>query len=120
MVKRFEDLNVFQRAYKASLELHKVSLTFPQIEQYALADQLRRASKSVCANIAEGFAKQESKTEFKRFVKIAAGSADETRVWLRYCFDLSYINEEVWQKQRSEYEEIAKMLQGLAKSLEKK
>lgn len=57
-VKKFEELNVFQKAYKVSLELHKFSLTLPSIEQYALGDQLRRASKGICANIAEGFGKQ--------------------------------------------------------------
>ena len=44
-----EELDVFQKAYKASLIVHKLTLTFPQIEQYALADQLRRATKSICA-----------------------------------------------------------------------
>jgi len=53
----FEDLEVFQRAYRVSLEIHQKSLKFPKAEQYALADQLRRASKSVCANIAEGHGK---------------------------------------------------------------
>ena len=48
---------MFQRAYKISLEVHRFSLTMPQIEQYALADQIRRASKSICANLAEGFGK---------------------------------------------------------------
>jgi four helix bundle protein len=57
-VSSFEDLEVFQRAYRVSLEIHEQSLRFPKIEQYALADQVRRASKSICANIAEGFAKQ--------------------------------------------------------------
>ena len=57
-VKSFEDLEVFQRAYRLSLEVHKLSLGFPSIEQQGLADQLRRASKSICANLAEGFAKQ--------------------------------------------------------------
>ena len=55
---RFEELEVFQRAYKVSLDIHRFTLTMPQIEQYALADQLRRASKSICANLAEGFGKQ--------------------------------------------------------------
>ena len=54
----FEDLEVFQRAYKLSLEIHRASLAMPPIEQRALADQLRRASKSVCANIAEGYGRQ--------------------------------------------------------------
>ena len=50
-VSSFEDLEVFQRAYRVSLELHRESLRFPKIEQYALADQLRRASKSICATL---------------------------------------------------------------------
>ena len=55
-VHSFEDLTVFKRAYRVSLEIHKVSLEFPKIEQWALGDQLRRASKSIPANIAEGLA----------------------------------------------------------------
>ena len=55
---KFEELEVFKRAYGVSLEIHKASLAFPKIEQYALADQIRRASKSICANIAEGLPNQ--------------------------------------------------------------
>ena len=47
---------------------------------------------------------------------MAIGSADEMRVWLRYCLDLGYVSESSWQAWRDEYEEIAKMLQGLSKS----
>ena len=113
-VHRFEELDVFQRAYKLSLELHRVSLTMPLLEQAALADQLRRASKSICANLAEGFGKQaQSKAEFKRFILMSIGSADDMRVWIRYCVDLGYIDEATWQRWRDEYEAIAKMLQGL-------
>ncbi len=83
--KSFEDLEVFKRAYRISLELHRVSLKFPSIEQRALADQLRRSSKSVCANVAEGFAKQ----------------------------TISLAEEAVWQQWREEYREISRMLQGL-------
>ena len=57
-VEAFEDLDVFRRAYRLSLDVHRQSLTFPSLEQRALADQLRRASKSICANIAEGFSRQ--------------------------------------------------------------
>ncbi len=114
MIKSFEDLEVFQRAYKISLEIHKVTMDFPKREQYGLADQIRRASKSICANIAEGFAKQRySSMEFKRYLMIATGSSDEMRVWLRYCLDLEYITEEIWNIWRDEYKEISKMLQGL-------
>ena len=118
MVQRFDELEVFKRAYVVSLEIHKASLMFPQVEQYALADQIRRASKGICANLAEGFGKQtHSKVEFRRFIYIAVGSADEMRVWLRYCFDLGYIQEQQWQTWRDEYETIAKMLNGLVRSL---
>ena len=119
-VHRFEELEAFKRAYKVSLEVHRVSLRMPAIEQYALADQVRRASKSICANLAEGFGKQsQSKAEFRRFIQISIGSADEMRVWIRYCLDLGYIDEACWQAWRDEYEEIAKMLQGLLRSLER-
>src|SRR5262249_6312795 len=101
-----------------SLELHKASKLFPKDEQYSLADQIRRASKSICANIAEGFAKQiVSKAEFKRYIAIALGSSDEMRVWLRYAFDLGYVTETQWKTCRDEYQQISKMLHGLYKSL---
>ena len=116
--RRFEDLKVFQRAYRLSLEVHRASLTFPKIEQFGLAEQLRRASKSICANIAEGFGRQSTGSgEFRRFLQIATGSADEMRVWIRYCLDLGYIDDAGWQHWRREYEEIARMLQGLRRRL---
>ena len=114
----FERLEVFQRAYRLSIAVHRLSLTFPDIEQRALADQIRRASKSVCANLVEGFAKQvHSKAEFRRFIVMALGSADEMRLWSRYCFDLRYIDERTWQHWRDEYQEIARMLQGLRRKV---
>ena len=117
-VRKFEELEVFQRAYKVSLEIHRASLKFPRLEQYGLADQIRRASKSICANLAEGFAKSNrSSAELRRFIQMALGSADEMRVWLRYCLDLEYIDQDRWQAWRDEYEAIAKMLQGLSKSV---
>jgi four helix bundle protein len=113
-VSRVEELEVFQRAYALSLEVHRASLEFPRIEQFALADQVRRASKSICANLAEGFGKQrQSRTEFHRFVAMAIGSADEMQVWSLYCRDLCYIGIDVAERWRSEYREIARMLQGL-------
>ena len=116
---RFEELDVFRRAYKVSLEVHRCTLDLPAIEQYDLGSQMRRASKSICANLAEGFGRQpESKVEFQRFIRIAIGSADEMRVWIRYCLDLGYIDEPTWQHWREEFEAIAKMLWGLHKSLD--
>ena len=116
-ISSFEDLEVFQIAYKVSLELHKQTLDFPKHEQYGLADQIRRSSKSICANLAEGFGKQNlSNKEFKRYVSIALGSSDEMRVWIRYCLDLEYFEEEEWKYFRDKYQQISKMLQGLHRS----
>jgi four helix bundle protein len=110
----FEDLEVFQRAYRISLQIHRKSLEFPLIEQRALADQLRRASKSICANVAEGYGRQKrSKAEFKRFLQMAIGSSDEMRVWVRYALDLGYIDETAWRQWRDEYQIISRMLQSL-------
>ena len=111
-----EDLDVFKRAYVVSLDLHQASLKFPKIEQFGgLADQVRRASKSICANLAEGFGKQrQSNLEFKRYLLMAIGSADEMQVWLKYCSDLEYIDRETCERWRDEYRQIARMLQSLA------
>jgi four helix bundle protein len=119
--KAFEDLEVFKRAYRLSLEVHRASLGWPLAEQRALADQVRRASKSICANLAEGFGRQaSSRAEFRRFVAMALGSADEMRLWLRYGLDLGYVEEPTWRRWRDGYQEIARMLQGLHRSLERR
>ena len=113
-VSRVEDLEVFRRAYRVSLEVHRASLEFPRIEQFVLADQVRRASKSICANLAEGFGRQQqSKPEFRRFLIMAIGSADEMQVWSMYCRDLGYIESDVAERWRGEYREVARMLCGL-------
>ena len=114
----FEDLAVFKLAYRVSLEIHRASLNFPAVEQYGLGEQIRRASKSICANIAEGVGKQAaSPAECRRFLAMAIGSADEMRVWLRYALDLGYVEATTWQRWRDAYQEIAQMLQGLRRTI---
>ena len=112
---RYEDLEVFRRAYGVSLEVHRISLDFPKVEQYGgLADQLRRSSKSVCALIAEGSGRQRSSNaEFKRYCVMAMGSADEARLWCRYARDLGYVDDERFTRWHDDYQQIARMLQGL-------
>lgn len=118
LIRSFEEFEVYKRAYKISLEIHQATLSFPKSEQYGMADQMRRASKSVCANFAEGFGKQSlSKIEFRKYLFISLGSANEMIVWSDYSKDLGYISSEQWKIWRNEYEQIAKMLQGLYKSL---
>lgn len=112
LVRNYDDLDVYKAAFAISLDIHKRSLEFPKIEQYALADQARRASKSICANIAEGYAKQQnSKAEFKRFLLIALGSSHEMQVWSEYCMELGYISAQDAEHWKLEYQKIARMLQ---------
>ncbi len=114
IIRDFNDLQVYQKAYAVSLELHVATLKFPKHEQYELGSQMRRASKGICANIAEGFGKQNiSKAEFKRYLLMAMGCADEMRVWLSYGLDLGYVELERYQRWSEEYRIIARMLNGL-------
>ncbi|MCB1722012.1 MAG: four helix bundle protein [Alphaproteobacteria bacterium] len=114
VTRTFEDLDVWQKAFSVSVDVHKATLAFPKEEQYALAGQMRRASKGVCANIAEGFAKQKaSKAEFKRFLQIALGSANEMLVWIRYCEALGYVDNNMIHVWKSDYDIICRMLNAL-------
>lgn len=107
-------MDVFVLAYDISLAVHKATLSFPKIEQFDLGSQMRRASKSICANLAEGFAKQsDSKAEFRRFISFAIGSCGEMRVWCRYCADLGYVEVQATGQWREQYQRIIKMLQSL-------
>lgn len=113
-----EDLDVYRRAYAVSLAVHRASLGFPPIEQRVLADQLRRASKSICANLAEGFGRRgHAPLDFRRFVVMAIGSADEMRVWLAYARDLGYLEPAQAAAWSAAYAEIARMLQGLVRGV---
>ena len=110
MIRSFEDFEVYQKAYEYSLKIHRKSLKFPRIEQYELASQIRRSTKSVAANIAEGHGKRASVAEFKRYLEIAKGSASETRVHLKYCKDLGYLSETEYLSFDNNYVEVIKML----------
>ena len=111
----YHRLNVYRKAYQLALDIHKLTLRFPRIEQYALAQQLRACSKSIPVNIAEGMGKQSSPKEVVRFVRIALGSCDETRVWLDFAHDLGYIEEQAHTHLDERYREIGRMLTGLVK-----
>jgi four helix bundle protein len=116
-VRSFRDLIVYQNAYRLSLEIHKATLGSPKMEQYALADQMRRSSKSICGNIAEGFAKQRaSSAEFRRFIMIAIGPSDEMKVWLDYSRDLGYVDAAQVEGWQMEYARISRMLHRLIES----
>ncbi len=109
----YRRLDVYQKSYQLALEVHKLSLGFPKLEQYELASQLRRSSKSIPGNIAEGMGKQDTAADVRRYIKIAVGSCDETRVWLQFAKDLGYLDEKANEEFEQRYQEIGRMLQGL-------
>jgi four helix bundle protein len=112
-------LQVFRRAYRLSLALHRASLEWPRVEQHGgVADQLRRASKSVCALMVEGAGRQPgSDAEFRRYLSMAMGSADEARLWCDYAADLDYVPRAVALAWQDELSQIARMLHGLREHL---
>ena len=118
-IKNVKELRVYREAFDISIEVHKETLNFPKIEQYAIADQMRRASKSICANLAEGFAKQAgSVLEFRRFVQMSAGSSAEMSVWTEYALKLGYIDSKKAEKWIDKYDYISRMLQKLRINIE--
>ena len=109
MIKSYEDLEIYKLSYKLALEMHEITKKFPEAERYDLISQIRRCSKSVPTNIAEGYGRQ-SRDEFKRFVKISLGSCNEMQVHITFCKDLGYISEEEYIKYKEEYTKLGKML----------
>ncbi len=117
---RYEDLDVYKRARKLAIELHKLSLEWPKIEQFGgIADQLRRSSKSVNANVAEGLSKNTSVADKCKFLQIALGSVEECRVWLDFATELGYLDLAKAEDFRKTYQEIAAQLYRLQQSIRK-
>ena len=84
----YRDLDIYSLAHEMGVKIHTFSLRLPKFELYEAGSQLRRASKSVSANIAEGYGRRRYKAEFVRFLLYAQGSCDETTEWLAYVRDL--------------------------------
>ena len=95
-IQGYRKLEVFNTAYEISLELHRITRErLPHHEQTELGSQIRRASKSIALNIAEGYGKINfSKKEFVKYLYIAMGSTDEVAVELEFCRDLGYVSKE--------------------------
>ena len=106
----FRDLDVYQRSIKIMVKIHKLALALPDYERFDLADQMRRASKSVPTNIAEGYGRRKSAKEFKRFLTLSLGSANEMMVHLEIARELGYATPEVCNNLIEEYNVVGKML----------
>lgn len=97
-------------AYQLAMEIFRESKSFPPEEKYSLTDQIRRSSRSVAANIAEGYRKKRYPKMFVNKMVDADGEATETQVWLDFARDCGYLPKQVQAKLTSGYEEIGRML----------
>ena len=109
----FRDLRVYQLAYELAMEIFRESKHFPLEEKYSLTDQIRRASRSVAANIAEGYRKKRYPKMFVSKMADADGEATETQVWLDFARDCGYLSLDVQTRLTAGYEEIGRMLGGM-------
>ena len=116
----FYDLQIYKRSYNSALKIHQITKNFPPDELYGLVSQMRRGSRSIPANIAEGFSKRHvSDAEFKRFLSIAIGSSNEMIVWLDFCIDLNYCPKGDIEPLKQEYIDLGKMLFTLSQNWKK-
>lgn len=111
-------LDVWNEAVGFVVDVYQATRSFPKTEQYALADQLRRAAVSIPSNIAEGAARQTRK-EFIQFLYVARGSASEIDTQLEVARRLNYITDEAKGELDTRLGAIGKMLTGLIRSLKK-
>jgi four helix bundle protein len=112
-IKSYEDLEVYQRGMSLLKDIHKLCAGLPVAEQKRLGDQMLRASRSVPTNITEGHARRQSAKEFKRFVTIAMGSANEMEVHLKVTRDIGFADESECHRLIDEYKIIGKQLRRL-------
>lgn len=115
MIASYKDLEVYQEGYRLAAEMYQLANKFPP-EAYEIARQLKRAILSIPLNIAEGYGKRESTLEFKRFVRMAAGSVNEIEVLIEMLKDLGFIDAQVYGKYINEYQVLGKRLHKLLKN----
>lgn len=119
MLRGHRDLKVFQLAYKLAMEIFSESKSFPREERYSLTDQIRRSSRSVAANIAEGFRKRQYPNMFVSKMADSDGEGAETQVWLDFARDCEYLSPERHRALIAGYEEVGKMLGSMMANPEK-
>jgi len=116
MVKEFQDLEVWKNAKQVVISIYRFTRDFPKQETYGLTDQLRRATNSICANIAEGFNRFHHKDKIK-FYYNARGSISECKSHLLICQELGYLGKGSVDKLIEELDIIGKMLNAMINSL---
>ncbi len=105
-----KDLNVYKKAYALSMEIFKLSRSWPAAEKYSLTDQIRRSSRSVCANLREAWAKRRYEAHFISKLTDCDGENSETDTWLDYAKDCNYISDDQHAYLTGETEAVGRML----------
>jgi four helix bundle protein len=119
MTGSFKDLKVYQSAFSAAQIIFQLTKKFPKEETYSLTDQIRRSSRSVCANIGGGYRKRLYRKHFTSKMTDADGEATETSIWLDFALDCNYISKDEYTSVYSKCEEIGRMLNSMANNPEK-
>lgn len=108
--KDFRELRVYQSAFNLAIEIYNLSKKFPPEEKYSLTDQIRRSSRSVCANTAEAWRKRRYPNSFVSKLSDADAEAAETSVWLDFAREFGFISQEQFEKLADEYDHICSQL----------
>ncbi len=109
-IKDFKELNVYQSAFDSAMRVFELTKRFPADERYSLTDQVRRSSRSVCANIAEAWRKRRYPASFVSKLSDADAEAAETRVWLDMALRCGYLAPEEHDTLTDRYEHICAQL----------
>jgi four helix bundle protein len=110
MIKSYKDLEVWKLSFEIAMDIFKLTRRFPQEEVYSLISQVVRYSRSISANITEGWAKRNYDGVFKHHLIHALGSTAETTNWLDFAKECDYINENEYQRIIDKIDIIGKMI----------
>jgi len=109
-IEQHTELEVYKKAFDAAMLIFQASKKFPKEETYSLTDQIRRSSRSVCANLAEAWRKRRYKAAFIAKLSDAESEAAETQVWLEFATKCSYLQHDRASHLYQAYDEILRML----------
>ena len=109
-IKSPKDLTVYKKAYELAMKVFKASKSFPAEEKYSLIDQIRRSSRSVCANLREAWAKRRYEAHFVSKLTDADGENGETETWLDFAFDCGYLSKSDYARFVEDCKEVGAML----------
>lgn len=110
LIKTHKDLKAYQKAFCAAMEIFELSKKFPKEEKYSLTDQIRRSSRSVCANLAEAWRKRRYEAAFIAKLNDSEAEAAETQTWLDFAVECQYLDSERGQKLLAIYDEVLSIL----------